>query len=340
MSELRRDPVTQRWVIIAPERTDDFLRSRASYSPAPAEQPCPLCPGSEHLNPHEIYVDRGPTIGSGPPRWAVRITPDRRPLLRIEGDMERRRAGMYDLMNAVGAHELVTDTPEHHSHWADFDVVQMHRLVRSYYLRFNDLRRDPRFRQLVVLKNHGMPWSRYPHQHSHIVAMPFTPKRLEDEFNGAVDYHRREERCVFCDIIAEEERTEARLVASTGQFAAFTPFASGLPFEIWILPRQHQADFGALPERCLVELAALFRNTVGKLRAALQDPPYRVALHSAPLAHANSPAFHWHWEIAPHLGSELGMEWATGVYSNPVAPELAASMLRDGAEAAQLLSRA
>jgi UDPglucose--hexose-1-phosphate uridylyltransferase len=329
-SELRRDPILRRWVIIAPERRGDVVRRRVPPPPVAEEGPCPFCPGNESMNPNEIYVIRRPNSPNDTPTWRVRITPDKKPLLRIEGKIERRGSGPFDLMSAVGAHELVVDTPDHHSRWADFDIDHMALLLESYLSRFNDLRRDPRFRQIVVVKNHGAPWSRYLHGHSHIVATPFVPRRLEDEIAGAEEFYRLKERCVFCDCLHAEVQEGTRVIAANLDFVAYAPFASGLPFEIWILPRQHSADFGSVSPLQLPALAAVFRDTMLKLRATLQDPHFSLALHSGPLDGSQNDVFHWHWELIPHLSGELGMEWATGVYFNPVAPEDAATTLREG----------
>jgi UDPglucose--hexose-1-phosphate uridylyltransferase len=330
MSELRRDPLLRRWTIIAPERRAHLIRRRFVRPPIVEEVPCPFCPGNEHLNPQEIYVARADPGAQTRQGWAVRITPDRQPLLRVEGHVERRGVGLYDLMSATGAHELVSDTPDHTAHWADFDLGQMERLLRSYLLRYNDLRKDRRFRHVVIMKNHGAPWSRYPHHHSHIVAMPFTPRRIDDEFIGAKEYYRVKERCVFCDALTEEERHGERTIAANEDFVAIAPFASGFPFETWFLPRRHIPDFGEMGERTLPKLAALFQDTMSKLRATLHDPHFSLALHSGPLNGENREEFHWHWELIPHLSGELGMEWATGVYFNPIAPEEAAQYLREG----------
>jgi len=330
MSELRRDPLLRRWVIIAPERRADLITRRLSRPPVTQEKPCPFCPGNEHMNPHEIYVVRTERTTQNPQGWAVRITPDQKPLLRIESPLERRGVGLFDLMSATGAHELVTDTPDHDAHWADFDLTQMERLLRSYVSRYNDLRNDRRFHHAVIMKNYGAPWSRYTHQHSHIVAMPFTPRRIDDEFIGAAEYFRLKERCVFCDCLREEETRRERVIATNNDFVAFAPFASGFPFEVWVLPRRHMADFGEVGDRAVPALAAIFQETMSKLRTTLYDPHFSLALHSDTLKGSNGDAFHWHWELIPHLSGEIGMEWATGVYFNPVAPEDAAARLREG----------
>ena len=327
MSELRRDPILRRWVIIAPERTAELEPRRAE--PVPSEGgPCPFCPGAEALNPVEIA-----TVGGGD-GWCVRVTPDKHPLLGIHGELGRRGAGMFDLMNAIGAHELVADTPDHALSWAEFPSAQMVWLLETYRARVNDLRRDARFRYVLVLKNHRGIWSRYSHAHSHVIATPFTPKRLEEELAGAREYYRMKERCVFCDQVAEEVRAGTRIVQRNDDFVTFTPFASEHPYEMWVNPLRHAADFGALPDRAVASLAEVLVGALARLKAALGDPAYSVALHAGPVSGGDQAEFHWHWEIVPHLGHELGMEWATGIYSNPVAPEEAARQLREARGAA------
>jgi len=179
------------------------------------------------------------------------------------------------------------------------------------------------------LKNPGAVWSRYGHSHSHVVATPFTPKRLEEEIAGAREYYRMRERCVFCDQITEEVRSGQRVVARNADFVTFAPFASEHPYETWVAPLEHAADFGALSDGALSSLAEQLVGALARLRVALADPPYSVALHAGPLDGGNQAEFHWHWEVVPHLSHELGMEWATGIYSNPVPPEDAARQLRE-----------
>jgi UDPglucose--hexose-1-phosphate uridylyltransferase len=274
------------------------------------------------MNPLEIAAVRDGEA------WAIRVTPDLKPLLRIEGDLGRRGAGMFDVMNAIGAHELVTDTPEHGHGWADFSAAHMARLLRTYRGRTTDLRQDRRFRHVLILKNHGAVWSRYRHAHSHVIATPFTPKRLEEELSGAREYFKMKERCVFCDQLDEEMQVGTRLIARNAEFVTFAPFASEFPYETWITPVRHAADFSAIPERSLGLLAELLVDALARLRVALDDPPYSVVLHAGPLDGGDQSEFHWHWEVVPHLGHEIGMEWGTGIFSNPVPPEEAAAQLR------------
>jgi UDPglucose--hexose-1-phosphate uridylyltransferase len=321
-AELRRDPLLRRWVIIAPERVDDLLTRPATARAEAPQGPCPFCPGNEERNPHEIL--RLPA--SGP--WSVRVTPDRHPLLHIEGDDDPRAVGMCDVMNAVGAHELVTDVPDHDRGWADFGVAHMSVLLGAYRERLRDLRRDRRFRHGVVLMNHATLWSRYSHAHSHVIATPFTPTRIDEELRGAREYHHRKERCVYCDQIAEETAAATRIVTRRDGAVALTPFASAHPYEVWVLPEHHAADFTASPDATLGAMAAILVDVAARLRQVLGDPAYSVALHAGPFDATAEAYFHWHWEIVPHLGLPLGVEWATGLHANAIPPEIAAARLR------------
>jgi len=131
-SELRRDPILRRWVIVAPERTGDLPSRRAVPVASVPEAECPMCPGAEKENPVEIA-----RVAHGG-EWRIRVTPDRHPLLRIEGGLDQRAVGMFDNMNAVGAHELVVDTAEHARTWADFSPPHMARLLGVYRDRDRD----------------------------------------------------------------------------------------------------------------------------------------------------------------------------------------------------------
>src|SRR5215468_2200982 len=172
---------------------------------------------------------------------------------------------MFDLMNAIGAHELVTDTPDHAQTWAELPVAQMVRLLAVYRDRLSDLRRDPRFRYVLVLKNRGAVWSRYQHAHSHVIATPFTPKRIEEELGGAREYYKHKERCAFCDQLVETLQDHERVVAQRGDVVSFTPFASAYPFETWISPVTHDADFGTASDDTLHALAELLVDTLARL---------------------------------------------------------------------------
>src|SRR3954447_16280544 len=112
MSELRKDPIVGRWVIIA---TDRASRPLAPHSEGGliGGADCPFCEGNEVHTPHEIiaYRERGTAAnGRG---WRVRVVPNKFPALGIEGKLHKRGLGLYDMMSGVGAHEVIIECPQH-----------------------------------------------------------------------------------------------------------------------------------------------------------------------------------------------------------------------------------
>ena len=113
MPELRKDPITGRWVIISTERgkrPNEFLRESVT---AANGKNCPFCPGSESKTPTEILVYGRNGGAKNTPGWKIRVVPNKFPALGIEGDLDREGEGLFDKMNGVGAHEVIIETPEH-----------------------------------------------------------------------------------------------------------------------------------------------------------------------------------------------------------------------------------
>lgn len=329
---LRKDPMTQRWVVVSPDRAD--LPS-PDFPPRPAGLPpeaCPFCPGREAQTGSEIHVEREAGTSSNASGWTVRVVADRYPIFRIEGGLEKSAEGMYDSMNAVGAHEILIETPEHRCHLADFDATQLERVFRAVQQRSLDLRNDSRFRHVIWVRNYGLPGSVFQHPHSHVMASAFVPRAIEEEVKGFRDYARWKERCVLCDIVKQEQRDGRRLLGREEQVVAFAPFASGFAYEFWLVPVHHTHDFGDASPRVLRDLARLVQRTLRGLQRLLNDPPYTMVLHSCPLGEFAQEEYHWHVEVVPQPPHVLGPELGTGVLINPVPPELAAERYRRAME--------
>jgi len=321
---LRKDPVTQRWVVLSPDRADlpsPGLPPRQAGLPPEA---CPFCPGNEAQTGPEIAVEREAGTWPNASGWSVRVVADRYPIFRIEGGLEKSAEGMYDSMNAVGAHEILVETPDHHRHWADFEAAQLERVLRAGQQRSLDLRNDRRFRHVVWVKNYSLPGSVFQHPHSHIMASAFVPRAIEEELKGFRDYARWKERCVLCDIVKQEQRDSRRILGREETVLAFAPFASCFPYEFWIVPVGHAHDFGAAPPAVLRDLARLLQRTLRGVYRVLQDPPFTLVLHSCPLGEFAQDEYHWHVEVVPQPPHLLGPERGTGILINPVPPELAA----------------
>jgi UDPglucose--hexose-1-phosphate uridylyltransferase len=330
MPELRKDPVTGRWVIIAVERTkrpDDFK------APPPARRGpgnCPFCEGNEATTPPEIASIREPGTAPNSPGWRVRVIPNKFPSLMIEGELDKRGEGIYDRMNGVGAHEVIIESPKHDMGITDLPVERIREVLGLYRERLIDLRKDHRLIYGLIFKNVGMQaGASLEHTHSQLIMTPIVPFRVAQEIEGARTFFNYRGRCIFCDIIQQEISSGDRLVINEKTFVAFEPYASRFPFETWILPKRHLSHYEATDDALLGELAHVLKMTLKKLEGAISNPPYNFLIHTSPLNVGPIEHYHWHFEVIPRITRVAGFEWGTGFYINPVPPENAARYLRD-----------
>ena len=329
MPELRKDPITGRWVIIATDRSKrpgDFIRQTV---PPAAARVCPFDYGNERKTPPEIlaYRDSG---ARDEPGWRVRVVPNKFPVLGIEGELNRQGEGMYDKMNGIGAHEVIIETPDHAATLCDMPERQIEEVLWAFKERVNDLKRDRRFRYILLFKNYGeAAGASLEHPHSQLIALPVIPKRVKEEVDGAKLFYDLKERCIFCDIIREESAAGARLVTETDRFIVLEPYAPRFPFETWILPKRHESHFEESDAPTLQNMAWILRSTLRKIDRALERPAYNFVVHSAPVQDAPLAHYHWHLEIMPKLTKVAGFEWGTGFYINPTPPEESARFLRE-----------
>lgn len=341
MSELRRDPVAGYWTIIATERS----RRPIEFVPKiPAEErPCPFCEGKEAETTGEVYAIRRAGTKPNAPGWSVRAIRSKMPLLDEPDGTERSGIGLYDVMQASGAHEIIIESPRHAHGLDELSVPDIENVIRVYRERVNSLSKDERYRYALLFKNHGLISGSakdvIQHTRSQLIGLPVTPKRVKEELIAAKNYYERHKRCVFCDVMRQESIDGTRTVSENPSFYAFCPFASRVPFESWILPKKHMSDFGKIDDAAIGHLSAILKDCLTKLKTLLNDPPYNLILHTAPYRH-KEPAggwgtieedFHWYLQISPRLAREAGFEWGTGIHINPTPPEDAAGLLRGSA---------
>jgi len=329
MPDLRKDPIVGRWVIVAKSRAKrphdfefSFRRRRTGF--------CPFCPGHEDKTPGEILAYRNP--GSQPNRegWRVRVVPNKFPALEIEGDLNKRGEGIYDMMRGVGAHEVIIETPKHLWSISQLSEPEIQEVLWVYRDRLVDLKKDPRLVYGMIFKNVGpAAGATLEHTHSQLIVTPIVPINVWEEMTGSLEFYHYRGRCVYCDMIQQELATEKRIVLDTPGFVAFCPFASRFPFETWILPKVHSSHYENIQKNGIDELSGVLKQTIAKIEAALDQPAYNYIIHTAPFDTQELAHYHWHIEIMPSITRPAGFEWGTGFYINPVPPEEAAAFLRE-----------
>ena len=340
MPELRRDPVVGYWTIISAERGWRPM----DYRPAKltTERECPFCEGKERETPPELYALRPSGTAADGAGWQVRVIPSQVPMLSpSQGQVESHGVGLYDMRDGIGRHEVIVETPRHQHDLDEFSDAQVEQVLRVYASRISEMEKDPALEYPLLFKNHGLisgvATDVVRHSRSQLVGLPIIPKRAKEELQMTKNYFERRERCVFCDILKQESQARTRLVAENDAFFAFCPFASRSPFETWILPKKHSADFASLESGSFLALASLLRQCLVRLRNLLEDPPYNLILHTAPFRHTHKTSYwktleqdyHWYFQIMPRMTLNAGFEWGTGIHINPTPPEEAAELLRE-----------
>jgi UDPglucose--hexose-1-phosphate uridylyltransferase len=319
--EIRRDPITQSWVV---------LGHREDVSGGP--EVCPLCGGATEKQPTLLaWPAEGP--------WQVRVVPHIDPLYRIEGELGRRGEGMYDKMMPIGAHEVIIESPHHDKRLAGLSDEEIERVLWAYAARIIDLKKDSRFKYVAVFKNQGLlAGEEWPHPHSQVTATVFVPRRVKYELRAAREWYREKERCVFCDILRQEEKQGKRIVDVQGEYYALCPYASRVPYEIWLLHRRHNHAFEQpRPGANRRNLATLLGRTLRRLEKLA--PAFHLVLHTSPNTRGKkgqiagywktlADDFHWHIEILPIVQTRSKSYSIKEVYFNSVLPEEAAEHLR------------
>jgi UDPglucose--hexose-1-phosphate uridylyltransferase len=327
--ELRKDPITGRWVIISTgrrKRPTDFHIERAALI---GGDHCPFCAGREAMTPPEVLAYRQNGAASNGPGWDLRVVPNKFPALQVEGNLDREGDGLFDRMNGIGAHEVIIETPRHDATLSSMSQPEIERVLWAFRERVLDLKRDQRFRYILIFKNHGAAaGATLEHSHSQLIALPIIPDFVREEIDGAKLHYNAKERCVFCDIMRQELSASRRIIQENADMVAFSPYAPRFPFETWLVPRSHGARYEEASRQQYESLARMLKSVLLRMERALESPPYNLIIHTSPFSEETREFYHWHVEIIPKLTRTAGFEWGTGFYINPTSPEEAAEVLR------------
>jgi len=324
--ELRKDPITRSWVITG----DDVPE------PSPHSEHCLFC--GDSAQPVQV-ISTLPGLDGNP--WSARAVVHPHPLYHVEGEPTRRGDGIYDRMGSVGAHEVLLENSRHDGDLWNASDAEVEQFLRLAALRIHDLKKDSRFKYISVFKNYGkLAGQEFSHPNSQLTATTFVPRRVLYELRASRDYFESKERCVFCDILAQEERQAKRVVEVRGDYVAFCPYAPRVPYETWILPRNHEASFertGSSRTGGVTDLAALLRCTLQRIRTVTES--FHLVLHTSPNSHHRSETlgfwktieddYHWHVEILPIVEAKGKSYTFKEVYYSPVTSETAVQRLRE-----------
>ncbi len=278
---------------------------------------------------------RHPATGSAP-------GPSRDFAFHVVGTEEEARAldagiGQVQIATArsTGSWRTVVAPPGEHRplHAVGSGIIES--LLAGARDALTDARATAQTAYLTVVQNWGaQAGARTNHLCLDLYDLPQVPHRIAEELGGAARFVIREGECPFCRLVRDEVRRPERLVWEDADSVAFAPYASRSAFEVWIVPRRHEADFGRMGERDIAATGEALRQVLTRLASSLDGPPYNLVLHTAPLLEQVDATYHWHWEIHPRLREIAGLELGTGLPVNPVSPEDAVEELLDRTGAA------
>ncbi len=338
LGELRQDVVTGKWIVLAPERAkrpDSFAKeTKAVAARVKYQDKCPFCNSGDF--PQEPDILRLP---DDPATWFVHIFPNKYPAFKPYDEFKVWQTGPYQAMEAVGYHEVLA-TRYHDQVEALMSPRQLALQMEALVLRYRQLKTKSSVNYIQIIKNQGAPaGGSLEHPHHQIFTTPVLPDEVRDSLVGTQVYAEKHAGASIYTVIADfEQKSGERLVYQNDDFMAFCPYASRVPFEVKIMPRQPEPYFENLSPALRESLADIMRQVLGRLYIGLNDPPYNYYIHSAPCDAtgfvcdlSTYSQFRWHIDVAPRLNVWGGFELGTGVEINTMAPEAAAAYLRDQA---------
>jgi len=307
--ELRKDPITGWWVATVVDRA--FHRDRFARPAEPVDDgdDCQNCrlPAGAGIRIRTLKDFAFHVVGTNDDARELDGT-----LAQVALSQARASGSWRTIVAPPGEHRPL--------HAVGNEIIEG--LVGRARTAIADARSTAQTDHLQVIQNWGgQAGARTNHLCLDLYDLPQIPHRVAEELGGAARFVIREGECPWCRLVRDEQRHPERLVWEDASTIAFAPFASRSPFEVWIVPRRHEADFGRATDPDIAATAEALRQVLGRLAASLDGPPYNLVLHTAPLREQVDATYHWHWEVHPRLREIAGLELGTGLPVNPVSPE-------------------
>ena len=307
--ELRKDAITGWWVATVVDRAfhrDRFARAAEAIDDGGDCQNCRL-PAGDGVRLRTLKDYAFHLVGTGDEARELEAS-----VAQVSLGDARASGSWRTIVAPPGEHRAL--------HAVGTDTIVA--LLGGARAALADARRTAQTDHLQVVQNWGaQAGARTNHLCLDLYDLPQIPHRIAEELGGSARFVIREGECPWCRLVREEPNRPERMIWQDTDTVAFAPFASRSPFEVWIVPRRHDADFGRAGDADVLATAEALRHVLGALGITLDGPPYNLVLHTAPLREQVDATYHWHWEIHPRLREIAGLELGTGLPVNPVSPE-------------------
>ena len=327
MSEFRYCKQNRKWILFAPNR----LKRPYDFKSDEIESDIKNCPfevGNEHLTPKEIYRI------SDEQGWKCRVVPNLYNALFIEKEPLSHRDGYFEKYEGFGAHEVIIETPNHKKMMYQYSASEFNYYLLTIQNRLKELKKDIRIKYISIFKNSGkQAGATLHHSHSQLIALPFIPKQIMDEFEYKKEYSLLKHRTLFDDLIYDEMMHKKNIIYECNFFIAYTPYASEFPFEVIITTKIKKPSLIFFDKALINQLAKTMQVVYTKMHSVIGEFSYNMIINNAPFMNMNEKElaniYRFHIKILPRLYNIAGFELSSGIYINPVLPEVAAKALRE-----------
>lgn len=327
-SELRLDPVSQDWILIATgraRRPETFQKEKRSLT-KDSVLACPFEKLDEQEKPTAVFLN-GKRVEQRS-AWSTIAIPNKYPAFSPVVSPRTSIVGPYQTMEGVGFHEVII-TKDHQKDIPQFTHSQVKELVDVYQARYLALMPEEFVNYIAIFKNKGeRAGATIVHPHSQLIATPVIAADIQRSLRGSKQYFTQYERCVHCDMIQWDLQENRRIIFENDSFVALCPFASRVAFEVRVYPKAHLSYFEAITEEQKECFAEALGVAMQKLFKGLKDPDYNYFIHTAPVDGGKHPYYHWHLEIMPKTSTWAGFEISTGIEISTIEPEHAAAFLK------------
>jgi len=342
MSDIRYDRLHDTHVIIAPERLHRSDHTAGMRENKKTETKCPFCKENESMTPPEIFAIRKKGSAANQKGWKTRVVPNLYKAVQIEAPHVHHHS-TFEYWEGFGAHEVIIDTPEHHTSMIQWDKNTVINWLKTLRARVADLRHDHRIAYISLFKNEGKgAGATQMHSHTQLIGLPFIPRAEREKYEKSHAYYTHHTEALMESMIREEEKDGERIIVSKGDFTAFCPYASAYPFEVIISSKKSLGQIDTLSDESIGDLAPLLLDTLKKMDKQLGCFDFNLSLSTPPLQEGSvgndlldnvDNVCRFTIRIMPRIYHYGGFEANTGIMINPVLPELAAGLLRESEDA-------
>ena len=305
-SEIRKDYIQERYVIIAPARRYRPQDLERTHRLEPTQRTeCAFCP--ERVDKLNKVIA---TFKNHQKPWLIKVIANKYPTVAPDNP------------KAYGRQEVIIETSDHIAEIEDLPTSQVAKIFEVYAERTRTISQDKKIEYLITFKNYGgAAGASLQHAHSQIFATEFLPPHLKDKSARVHDYKLKTGRCVYCDVIKKERRGPRRVFEDKNMIA-FCPWAPVRNYEIWLMPKRHLDNITLLNHQEIASLAKFLKKVLKKINEL--NLPYNYYFHQV----IHDEDQHLYLKITPRGSVWASVEIGAGLIVNPISPEEAAKFYR------------